>query len=75
MAEKEEQIQLELKENKQDDDDGQMELKTDEISDRTLLCGWGKWRPSWLQPFSRPSVFLIFIFIFALTTGNCNVKM
>ena len=75
MAEREEQVQLELKETKQADDGGQMEIETDEISDRTLLCGWGKWRPSWLQPFSRPSVFLIFIFIFALTSGNRNFNM
>ena len=69
MNEKEEYDQLKPKEtdkvyNKE------LEAETDEITDRSLLCGWGKWRPNWLQLFSRPSVFLVFIFIFALTSGN-----
>lgn len=65
MAEKEEHDQLEPEGNKKDSDDGE----PNETADRTLMCGWGRWRPNWLQPLSRPSVFLIFVFIFALTAG------
>ena len=69
MVDKEDHDQLQPEGNKKDSDvEGEVELK--ETADRTLLCGWGKWRPNWLQPLSRPSVFLIFIFIFALTAGK-----
>lgn len=47
-----------------------VEIGDEEINDRTLLCGWGKWRPGLLQVLSRPSVFLFFIFTFAMTAGN-----
>eukprot|EP00795_Rhopilema_esculentum_P017325 gene17325-8903_t len=45
------------------------EKTTEEILDRSLLCGWGKWRPKFLQPLSRPSVFLIVLVVYAMTAG------
>ena len=56
--------------NKQESEHEEADEKTEEILDMTLLCGWGKWRPKFLQPLSRPSVFLVVLVVYAMTAGK-----
>ena len=46
------------------------EMEAEEIVDRTLLCGWGRWRPNCLQRFSTPKGFIIFLSLFAVSQGE-----
>ena len=46
------------------------EKPTEDIVDMTLLCGWGKWRPKFLQPLSRPSVFLVVLVVYTMAAGK-----
>lgn len=52
------------------EDGEKLQLDEELENDRTLLCGLGKWRPKFLQPFSRPGVILAFFVSFSLTAGK-----
>ena len=46
------------------------EMQAEDIVDRTLMCGWGRWRPDCLQRFSTPKGFIIFLSLFAVCQGE-----
>ena len=46
------------------------EMQAADIVDRTLMCGWGRWRPDCLQRFSTPKGFIIFLSLFAVSQGE-----
>lgn len=46
---------------------------SDEVEDRDILCGIGKFKPKWLQVFNNAKAMCIFITIYAFTHGRYKI--